>query len=323
METMKNEYPVAAMTEALEVSKSGFFAHRHKEAGPRRQEDARLAAAIEPIFEESWRSYGSPRVVKELRARGQRGGKNRVARLMREAGLHPKQKRRWRPTTTDSNHRQPIAENWLAKMPAPARPDQVWVADITYIDTGEGWLYLAGLLDACSRCCVGWQTGESLDAALVTQAWEKACRDRRPGPGLLHHSDRGVQYASGAMAALLAKSGAAASMSRRGNCYDNAMMEGSVYAVVALVGDWRKFLRCFPRRSSTGAATAAANGCVKTATPATERNGPSAWCADALSTWNPRGRATTRSSRIKSWPPTRIEFFIVTYNLKIKQSTLV
>ena len=225
METMKNEYPVAAMAEALEVSKSGFFAQRHKEAAPRRQEDARLIAAIEPIFEESWHSYGSPRMTKELRARGQRGGKNRVARLMRAAGLRPKQKRRWRPTTTDSNHVRPVAENWLARVPAPARPDQVWVADITYIDTGEGWLYLAGLLDACSRRCVGWQTGESLDATLVTQAWEKACRDRRPGPGLLHHSDRGVQYASGAMVALLAKSGAAASMSRRGNCYDNAMME--------------------------------------------------------------------------------------------------
>ena len=225
METMKNEYPVAAMAEALEVSKSGFFAQRHKEAGPRRQEDARLIAAIAPIFEESWHSYGSPRVVKELRARGQRCGKNRVARLMGEAGLRPKQKRRWRPTTTDSNHARPVAENWLARVPAPTRPDQVWVADITYIDTGEGWLYLAGLLDACSRCCVGWQTGELLDTSLVTQAWQKACRDRRPGPGLLHHSDRGVQYASGAMAALLAEQGAAASMSRRGNCYDNAMME--------------------------------------------------------------------------------------------------
>ena len=226
MEKMKTEYPVAAMAEALEVSKSGFFAHRKKEAAPRRQEDARLVAAIEPIFEESWRSYGSPRVVKELRARGQRCGKTRVARLMRAAGLCPKQKRRrWQPITTDSNHRHPIAENWLAKVPAPARPDQVWVADITYIDTGEGWLYLAGLLDACSRCCVGWQTGESLGAELVTQAWQKACRDRRPGPGLLHHSDHGVQYASGAMAALLAEQGAAASMSRRGNCYDNAMME--------------------------------------------------------------------------------------------------
>ena len=144
---------------------------------------------------------------------------------MRAAGLHPKQKRRWRLLTTNSNHARPVAGNWLAKVPAPSRPNQVWVADITYLDTGEGWLYLAGLLDACSRCCVGWQTGESLDTSLVTQAWQQACRDRQPGPGLLHHSDRGVQYASGAMAALLAEQGAAASMSRRGNCYDNAMME--------------------------------------------------------------------------------------------------
>jgi transposase InsO family protein len=165
-------------------------------------------------------------MTKALRERGHRCGKNPVARLMREAGPRPKEKRRrWRPVTTESNHSRPVAENWLSKMPAPDRPDQVWVADITYIDTGEGWLYLAGLLDACSRRCVGWQTGESLDAALVTRAWQKACRQRRPGPGLLHHPDRGVQYASGAMAALLAASGAAASMSRKGNCYDNAMME--------------------------------------------------------------------------------------------------
>jgi putative transposase len=113
-----------------------------------------------------------------------------------------------------------VAENWLAKVPAPDRPDQVWVADITYIDTGEGWLYLAGVLDACTRRCVGWQTGESMEAELVTQAWQKAVRNRCPGPGLLHHSDRGAQYASGALAALLAQNGAAASMSRKGNCYD-------------------------------------------------------------------------------------------------------
>ena len=161
-----------------------------------------------------------------LRQSGQRCGKNRVARLMRDHQLAPKQKRkRWRPITTDSSHRQPVAENWLAKAPAPDRPDQVWVADITYIDTNEGWLYLAGLLDACTRRLVGWQAGETLGAELVTRAWQKAVRDRRPAPGLLHHSDRGVQYASGAMAALLTESGAAASMSRQGNCYDNAMME--------------------------------------------------------------------------------------------------
>jgi putative transposase len=140
--------------------------------------------------------------------------------------LRPRQKRRrGRPVTTDSKHREPVAANWLAKVPAPDRPDQTWVADITCIDTGEGWLYLAGILDACTRRCVGWQTGETMEAELVTQAWQKAVHSRRPGPGLLHHSDRGSQYASGAMAALLAQSGAAASMSRKGNCYDNAMME--------------------------------------------------------------------------------------------------
>jgi putative transposase len=226
MEAMKDEHPIAALADALEVSRSGFFAHRRKGEKPRRQKDRALAERIQPIFAASRQTYGSPRITAALRQAGQRCGKNRVARLMRENHLRPKQKRRrWRPVTTESNHRQPVAENWLATVPAPARPDQVWVADITYIDTAEGWLYLAGLLDGCSRRCVGWQTGESLEATLVTQAWQKACRDRRPEPGLLHHSERGVQYASGAMAALLAESGAAASMSRKANCYDNALME--------------------------------------------------------------------------------------------------
>ena len=226
MDSMKDEHPVHALAEALEVSPSGFHAHQRKAQGQRRQEDGELVRAMVPIFGASRQTYGSPRVTAALRQGGQRCGKNRVARLMRENHLRPKQKRkRWQPQTTDSNHRQPVAENWLAKVPAPDRADQVWVADITYIDTGEGWLYLAGLLDACPRRLVGWQTGETLAAELVTQAWQKAVRSRRPGPGLLHHSDRGVQYAGGAMAALLAKSGAAASMSRRGNCYDNAAME--------------------------------------------------------------------------------------------------
>lgn len=226
MEKMKNEHSITALAEAVEVSPSGFHAHRRKAQGQRRQEDDELARAIVPIFVASRQTYGCPRVTAALRAQGARCGKNRVARLMRENRLVPRQKRkRWRPTTTQSNHGQPVAENWLSKVPAPDRPDQVWVADITYIDTGEGWLYLAGILDACTRRLVGWQAGETLEASLVTQAWEKAVRLRRPGPGLLHHSDRGAQYASAAMAALLAESGAATSMSRRGNCYDNAMME--------------------------------------------------------------------------------------------------
>ena len=203
---MQNEHPITALAEALDVSRSGFFAHRQKDAGPRRQEDRVLAREIAPIFVDSRQTYGCPRVTAALRQGGQRCGKNRVARLMRENALCPRQKRkRWRPATTDSNHACPVAENWLVRVPAPAQPDQVWVADITYIDTGEGWLYLAGLLDACTRRLVGWQTGETLAAELVTQAWQKAVRSRRPGPGLLHHSDRGVQYASGAMRALLAE----------------------------------------------------------------------------------------------------------------------
>ena len=223
---MQDEHPIAALAEALDVSRSGFFAHRRKSVGVRQQQDRALAREIAPIFAESRQTYGSPRLTAALRQQGRRCGKNRVARLMRENHLAPRQKRkRWKPATTDSNHADPVAENWLSKVPAPDRPNQVWVADITYIDTSEGWLYLAGVLDACTRRLVGWQTGESLDASLVTHAWQKAVHDRRPGPGLLHHSDRGVQYASGAMRALLAEQGATASMSRRGNCYDNAMME--------------------------------------------------------------------------------------------------
>ena len=146
---MKNEHPIAALAEALEVSPSGFHAHQRKAQGQRRREDAELSAAIGPIFAASRQTYGCPRVTAALRQSGVRCGKNRVARLMRENALRPKQKRkRWRPVTTDSSHRQPIAENWLARVPAPDQPDQMWVADITYLDTGEGWLYLAGILGA-------------------------------------------------------------------------------------------------------------------------------------------------------------------------------
>ena len=179
---MQNEHPVHALAEALEVSRSGFLAHRQKAVGQRRQEDGELNVAIGPIFEASRQTYGCPRVTAALRAQGVRCGKNRVARLMRENALRPRQKRqRWRPATTDSNHRQPVAENWLAKVPAPSQPDQVWVADITYIDTGEGWLYLAGLLEACTRRLVGWQTGETLAADAGDPSLAES--GARPPPG--------------------------------------------------------------------------------------------------------------------------------------------
>lgn len=213
------------MADALAVSKSGFFAHQRKEERPRRQQDKQLLAEIEPLFLASRKTYGSPRIMHALRKRGRRCGKNRIARLMRLGGLRARQKHRFRPQTTQSDHKLPVAQNWLAKIPVPDRPGRVWVADITYIQTLEGWLYFSGILDHCSRRCVGWQADDSLATSLVTGAWEKAWQNQRPAPGLLHHSDRGIQYASSQFATLLNAHGAAASMSRKANPYDNAMME--------------------------------------------------------------------------------------------------
>lgn len=213
------------LADALAVSKSGFFAHQRKEESPRAQQDRDLCQAIEPIFVASRRTYGSPRIMHALRRSGWRCGKNRIARLMRSRGLRARQKRRFRPKTTQSDHKLPVAPNWLAKVPKPDRPGQVWLGDITYIQTQEGWLYLSGILDHCSRRCVAWHAEDSLESSLVTRAWEKARKNQPLKPGLLHHSDRGVQYASSVFQNLLHSCGAAPSMSRKGNPYDNAMME--------------------------------------------------------------------------------------------------
>jgi transposase InsO family protein len=225
MNTLKAEYQVEELAQALEVTSSGFYAHQHKPQGARRQQDRRLVEQIKPIFQESRRTYGSPRIQAVLRREGQRCGKNRIARLMRDNGLKARQKRRFVPRTTQSNHDLPIAPNWLAKVPAAARPDQIWVVDITYIDTAEGWIFLAVILDACSRKVVGWALACSLETSLVTEALERARPRRLPSPGLLHHSDRGVQYASSAYRALLANYQITPSMSRTANPYDNALAE--------------------------------------------------------------------------------------------------
>lgn len=225
IDAMKNDHPITELADALEVSASGFADHQLKGSRPRRQEDQRIARELQSAFQESRCTYGSPRLQACLRKNGRRVGKSRIARLQRQLGLHPRQKRRWRPRTTQCDPRLPVAENWLAKMPEPDRPDQIWVADITYIQTKEGWLYLAAIMDLCSRKIVGWNTASDLSTPLVTKAWDKAWKNRRPSPGLLHHSDRGSQYASGAFQALLGNHGAAASMSRKANCYDNAAME--------------------------------------------------------------------------------------------------
>ncbi|HLP75344.1 MAG TPA: IS3 family transposase [Candidatus Paceibacterota bacterium] len=225
MNTLKADFQVEELARASEVSPSGFYAHQLKPQGARARQDQELIGKIKPIFQQSRRTYGSPRLTAALRRQGERCGKNRIARLMRQQQLKARQKRRFVPRTTQSDHDQPIAPNWLAKVPAPVRPDHVWVVDITYIPTLEGWIYLAVILDACSRKVVGWAMGTSLETSLVTEALNRAQKERRPAPGLLHHSDRGVQYASSAYRALLATLKITPSMSRAANPYDNAMAE--------------------------------------------------------------------------------------------------
>ncbi len=225
MSQLKGEYSVQELAQTLEVSPSGFYAHQHKPQGQRAQQDRRLVDQIESIFKTSRGTYGSPRIQASLRRRGQRCGKNRIARLMREQHLQARQKRRFVPKTTHSEHLQPVAPNRLAQTPALVRADQVWVADITYLPTGEGWIYLAVILDAWSRKVVGWSLGLSLETALVTEALNRAQSARRPAPGPLHHSDRGIQYASSAYRMLLGKYQIIASMSRLANPYDNAQAE--------------------------------------------------------------------------------------------------
>jgi transposase InsO family protein len=211
----------------LEVSASGYYdwVERQTRPGPRAQENVRLAAQILQIHQASRQTYGSPRIQFELSQRGQVHGRNRIARLMRQQNLCGRVKGRFRVRTTDSHHDQPIAPNRLAELPAPTAADQIWLGDITYIPTGEGWLYLAGVMDRYSRRIVGWAMDQNLDTGLVLAAWEMAQTQRQPAPELVFHSDRGSQYASGDFRQALATRHTQPSMSRKGNCYDNSVME--------------------------------------------------------------------------------------------------
>jgi transposase InsO family protein len=224
---MKTEHTILLLCEVFTVSCSGYYdwQKRRAEPGRRAREDQTLCADIQKIHDQSRQTYGSPRVLEELRKKGKHHGRNRVARLMKKKGLCGRQKGRYRVQTTDSSHDQPTAPNRLADAPSPTAPNQSWVTDITYIDTGEGWLYLAGVLDLHSRKIVGWAMSERIDTPLVLGALNMALLHRAPPPNLLCHSDRGVQYASADYRAALAQAGCIASMSRKANCYDNATME--------------------------------------------------------------------------------------------------
>ena len=224
---MKTEFSLLSLCENLEVSASGYYdwLNRCSRPGPRELENQLLAKEIKELHIQSRQTYGSPRLRNELVKKGQRHGRNRIGRIMRQEGLCGRQKGRYRVQTTDSNHDHPIAPNRLAEAPKPAAPNQIWVTDITYIQTREGWLYLAGVLDLHSRKMVGWAMSDRIDTALVLSALNMALLHRSPPANLLCHSDRGVQYASGDYRQALARAGLVASMSRKGNCYDNAAME--------------------------------------------------------------------------------------------------
>jgi putative transposase len=221
----KGHWAVEAMCRALGVSVSGLRAWRGGGRGHTgRLTDAQLLGLIRSIHAQFKAAYGSPRMHEELRDRGHRVGKARVERLMRDHDIRARHKRRWR-ATTDSRHSLPVAANQVARDFSPGRPNQTWGADITYIATDEGWLYLAIVLDFFNREIVGWALKDRLTADLATDALTMGWFRRRPKAGLIHHSDRGVQYASGAFRAKLADYGMRCSMSRKGNCWDNAPTE--------------------------------------------------------------------------------------------------
>jgi putative transposase len=220
----KARYPVAVLCDVLEVSRSGFYAWKERPVPAKQKADAQLTAQIAGVHKGSRGTYGSPRVHAELRADGVRVGRKRVERLMRESGLRARQKRRFR-RTTDSNHSLPVAPNVLDRRFEVAAPNQVWVTDVTYIPTAEGWLYLAAMLDLFSRRVIGWSASASNDRVLALDTLRAALRARRPRPGLVHHSDRGSPYASDDYRQTLATRGIRASMSRTGDCWDNAVAE--------------------------------------------------------------------------------------------------
>jgi transposase InsO family protein len=225
IEEHKDQWPVRWLCETLEVSPAAYYAWRQgpRSAGEQRR-DA-LLVEIRAVHAQFKARYGSPRIHKELVARGHGCCVNTVAKLMREAGIAAKTARKFRCTTTDSDHDLPVAENLLDRQFDPGTPNEAWVADITYIPTREGWLYLAAVEDLYSRRVVGWAMAEHMESRLVVDALALAVQRRLPDEGLLAHSDRGSQYASEHYQRLLAKHGITCSMSRRADCWDNAPME--------------------------------------------------------------------------------------------------
>jgi len=224
IEAGRSEFPVALMCRSLGVSKSGFYAWASRPESERSKENKQLVAEIERVHLTSRQTYGSPRVHVELQEEGFKVGRNRIARLMRNRGIRARGRRRYKKTT-DSDHDLRVAPNVLDRNFLVHAPNNAWVGDITYLRTAEGWMYLAVILDLFSRRVVGWAMEDNMRTDLVLVALKQAISRRAPRSGLIHHTDRGSQYASKDYQAVLDAHGIECSMSRKGNCWDNAVAE--------------------------------------------------------------------------------------------------
>jgi putative transposase len=225
MKRHESEFGVKPMCQVLGASRSGYYAWRSRPDSRRAQANQRLLVQIREAYQLSRKTYGSPRIHAALRKKGVRGSRKRVARLMRLDHIAARRARRYIPRTTQKDPNAIPAPNLLNQDFSSPAPDRKWVSDITYIDTAEGWLYLAAVLDLFSRRVVGWAMDEHMEASLVQQAWHMAVAQRRPSADLLHHSDQGSQYTSEVYLQSLAAHHCQVSMSRTGNCFDNAAME--------------------------------------------------------------------------------------------------
>jgi putative transposase len=245
---MSGQYKIEWLCEALLVSRSGYYdwKRRRHHPGPRQVENLRLRESIRAEFARSRQTYGSPRLAHALGCPGKR---NRIARLMRAEHLFARQRSKYRVATTDSRHGGPIAPNRLPGI-SVKRPNQVWVTDATGVLTGQGWLYLVAVLDVCTRRIVGWAMSSMLDTPLVVAALNMALRQRRSAGQLILHSDRGSQFASAAYRELLAQHGLLASMSRKGNCYDNAFIESFWSSLKYELVYHRRFTTCAEARTA-------------------------------------------------------------------------
>jgi len=225
IEELCKDYPVGPLCQAVQVARSGYYGWLKGQEPAREMANVQLVEQIKTIYEAKRGTYGSPRITHELRRAGQKCNHKRVERLMRQQGLEGRTGKKRKVRTTNSDHDQPVAPNLLLERAAPQKTDEVWVADITYVPTAQGWLFLAAVMDLYSRQILGWSIWESLEAGGAIQALNRALAKRRYPRGVIHHSDRGIQYACREYRQQLERCGLVASMSRKANCYDNAAME--------------------------------------------------------------------------------------------------